>query len=52
MDASISLEKPQTSQVYQGQVNATNDTIQQDGVTQLYQAMQTLAGFDVRVYKQ
>jgi hypothetical protein len=42
----------QTSQVYQGQVNPTTGTIQQDGITQLYQAMQMLAGFNVQGYKQ
>ncbi len=38
----------QTSQVYQGQVSHTS---QQDGVVQLYQAMQTLAAFEVQTYK-
>ena len=42
----------QTSQVYRGRANATTSTTQQDGVMQLYQAMQTLAGFNVQVYKQ
>lgn len=39
------------SQVYQGQINATTHTVQQDGVTQLYQSIQMLAGFNVQKYK-
>jgi hypothetical protein len=41
----------QTAQVYQGQMSMTTHAVQQDGVVQLYQAMQTLAAFAVHTYK-
>jgi hypothetical protein len=41
----------QMTLLYKGRVNAATQQVQQEGVVQVYQAMQTLATFAVQMYK-